>query len=677
MAVLPMLKVSIYGFKKDRKQILEALQRQGILDAKDIDLNKEGITKLNTSAQENTFSKAIALFENAISVLETVSPENKSAFESLNGKKELSLKDYYTFVSETDVITAEANKVLQLSKKITDLKLESARLESQKKGIEPWLNLDVPMNFKGTKKTAVLIGKFSESVTFEKIMSDYNKEIENQGLKKESYPIEAEIVSSDESQTCVIIFCKKDAKEKVESVLRLTGFSAPQGMFSKAPSEALCETEQKQSEINELIIKSEKELKKMVGMRNAFKFMIDYYIMRLEKYQVLSMVNQMKKVFCITGYIPEKTAEDLEIEFTKKYSVAVEFEVPEDEDQPPVLLKNNGFAEPCEGVLETFSLPAKGEIDPTFVMSIFYYILFGLMLSDCAYGIIMVLVCAFTLWKFKNMDTGLKKALKMYLYCGISTAFWGAMFGSFFGDAVQVISSTYFGKEIVFKPLWFEPIKDPMKMLIFSFSLGIIHLFAGLGMKFYQNIKHRQYKDAIYDTVFWYLLVGGGICALLSTDMFVEMANLPFKISPFGARLAAIAAGIGAVGIVLTDGRSSKNSAIRLAKGLYGLYNVTGYLSDILSYSRLLALGLATGVIAQVFNKMGSMLGSGPIGFILFMLVFVVGHTLNIGINLLGAYVHTNRLQFVEFFGKFYEGGGEKYAPFSAKTKYYKIREDV
>jgi len=346
MAVLPMLKVSIYGLKKDRKQILEALQRRGVLDAKNIDLNKEGITKLNTSAQENTFSKAIALFENAISVLEAVSPENKSAFESLNGKKELSLKDYYTYVSETDVITAEANKVLQLSKKIADSKLESARLESQKKGIEPWLNLDVPMNFKGTKKIAALIGTFSESVTFEKIMSDYNKELENQGLKKESYPIEAEIVSSDDNQTCVIIFCKKDAREKVESVLRLTGFSAPQSMFSKAPSEVLLETERKQSEINELIIKSEEELKKMAGMRNAFKFMIDYYIMRLEKYQVLSMVNQMKKVFCITGYIPEKMAKDLEAEFTKKYSAAVEFEVPKDEDQPPVLLKNNGYAEP-------------------------------------------------------------------------------------------------------------------------------------------------------------------------------------------------------------------------------------------------------------------------------------------------------------------------------------------
>ena len=140
--------------------------------------------------------------------------------------------------------------------------------------------------------------------------------------------------------------------------------------------------------------------------------------------------------------------------------------------------------------------------------------------------------------------------------------------------------------------------------------------------------------------------------------------------------MAAVFAAIGAVGIVFTAGRESRSPFKRLLKGLYGLYNISGYLSDILSYSRLLALGLATGVIASVFNQMGSMAGGGVAGAIVFILVFLIGHTLNIGINVLGAYVHTNRLQYVEFFGKFFEGGGRKFNPFSAKTKYYKIREE-
>ena len=132
----------------------------------------------------------------------------------------------------------------------------------------------------------------------------------------------------------------------------------------------------------------------------------------------------------------------------------------------------------------------------------------------------------------------------------------------------------------------------------------------------------------------------------------------------------------GAVLILFCSARNS-NPFKRLIKGAYNLYGVTGYLSDILSYSRLLALGLATGVVAQVFNQLGSMFGSGFVGVVVFSVVFLVGHTLNIGINALGAYVHTNRLQFVEFFGKFYEGGGRVFKPFSVNTKYYNIKENI
>ena len=158
--------------------------------------------------------------------------------------------------------------------------------------------------------------------------------------------------------------------------------------------------------------------------------------------------------------------------------------------------------------------------------------------------------------------------------------------------------------------------------------------------------------------------------------MFADMVSLGFTLPAAVGTAGAIAAGIGAVGIVLTAGRESRSPFKRLLKGLYGLYGVSGYLSDILSYSRLLALGLATGVIASVFNQMGAMLGNSPAGVAVFVLAFLVGHTLNLGINVLGAYVHTNRLQFVEFFGKFFEGGSRKFNPFSAKTKYFKITEE-
>ena len=155
------------------------------------------------------------------------------------------------------------------------------------------------------------------------------------------------------------------------------------------------------------------------------------------------------------------------------------------------------------------------------------------------------------------------------------------------------------------------------------------------------------------------------------------MLGLTFTLPAVAGTVAAYAAAIGFVGIVLTSGRESKNWVKRILKGLYGAYGVSSYLSDILSYSRLLALGLATSVISTVFNKMGSMMGGSIPGAIIFILVFLIGHSLNLAINALGAYVHTNRLQYVEFFGKFYEGGGRKFEPFAVHTKYYKVKEDI
>ena len=133
---------------------------------------------------------------------------------------------------------------------------------------------------------------------------------------------------------------------------------------------------------------------------------------------------------------------------------------------------------------------------------------------------------------------------------------------------------------------------------------------------------------------------------------------------------------VGALGILVMSARDKKNPLLRLALGAYDLYNITGWVSDVLSYSRLLALGLATGVIASVINQMGSMVGNNVFGVIVFILVFCFGHLFNLAINLLGAYVHTCRLQYVEFFGKFYEGGGKAFRPFKQITKYVEIKED-
>ena len=183
--------------------------------------------------------------------------------------------------------------------------------------------------------------------------------------------------------------------------------------------------------------------------------------------------------------------------------------------------------------------------------------------------------------------------------------------------------------------------------------------------------------DFFCDVVLWFMLLIGLILMLLPSDIFASIAQTTIVFPGWLNTLAQVMAAAGAIGIVLMSGRSNKNPALRIALGAYDLYNITGWLSDVLSYSRLLALGLATGVIASVINQMGSMLPNNVIGVIFFIIIFIFGHALNLAINLLGAYVHTNRLQFVEFFGKFYEGGGRPFHPFRENTKYAEIKEET
>ena len=214
-----------------------------------------------------------------------------------------------------------------------------------------------------------------------------------------------------------------------------------------------------------------------------------------------------------------------------------------------------------------------------------------------------------------------------------------------------------------------------MRMLSFCFLLALIHMFVGLGVKGYIYLRDGKKMDFLYDCVFWYVLLISCIVWLLTVPSMagmLELSTLPGWLAYPAQALALVSA----IGIILTGGRESKNWFKRILKGLYALYGISGWLSDVLSYSRLLALGLATGVIATVFNSMGSMGGNTPFGIVMFIVIFTIGNVLNLAINALGAYVHTNRLTYVEFFGKFYDGGGKKFQPFTQNTKYYKVKED-
>ncbi len=670
MAVMPMQRIGIYALKSRRKPILELVQRRGVVEIHAEKAEDAVFRQTDTAPAKARFENNTSTLQAALEALDKLEPEKKSLLAPLEGRTPIPLSRYEETAGAAGKTLRAASRVNALWKKCADDRAEILRLEAQIRMLEPWSRLDVSMRTTGTASTAAFIGSFPAEYTEEALKAEIARgapEIDG---------VAVEVLSAGTQQTCAFLLCHASNGAKLEAFLRSIGFTYPADRSKKPPQARMQDLNARIEKLRAEIDGAEAEIRTYAALRGAMQYTIDYFSMRIEKYDVLGRLWQSPHVFVITGYIPAESAPALEKELTEKFEAYVELETPAEDEDVPVKLKNNAFAAPVEGVLESYSMPGRKEIDPSTLMAVFYYFLFGMMLSDAGYGLLMVIGCGVALAKFKNMEESLRKFLKMFLYCGISTVFWGAMFGSFFGDAVTVIGKTFFNVDIAIPALWFTPLNEPMRLLLFSFLIGVIHLFAGLGAQFYQLARQGLWKDAIFDVVFWYMLVGGGILYLLSMQMFADMVSLGFTLPAAVGTAGAIAAGIGAVGIVLTAGRESRSPFKRLLKGLYGLYGVSSYLSDILSYSRLLALGLATGVIASVFNQMGAMLGNSPAGVAVFVFAFLVGHTLNLGINVLGAYVHTNRLQFVEFFGKFFEGGSRKFNPFSAKTKYFKITEE-
>ncbi len=671
MAVLQMQKIHICALKSNRKQILEELQRKGVVQVDCLGEEDTVFQKMETASMRSGYEKRAQNAEAALKILEQYAPEKKGMLSSLEGKKEISVDQYYDQVKNHEGIFRTVNRILALERHIGEDRAGQVKAEMALESLTPWMSLDVPMNYRGSRTTAALIGTLPGAWTLEMVMTA----VAAQQPQMDALTIE--VLGADRDQTCIFAVCPQAEAEKLEDALRVNGFARPALQTSLTPAEYAKELEKTHDEYAQAENGAVEKLKALAGERENIRFAADYYLLRAEKYGILGTLLQSRHVFFLDGYIPSKNAEALKTKLEGKYNCQVELEEIAKDEEAPVLLQNNGFSSPTEGVVESYGLPHKGEIDPTGIMAIFYYFLFGLMLGDAGYGILMTVGCFFLLKKYPDMAKGMKQMMTLFLYCGISTAFWGVMFGSYFGDVVPIVAETFFHKSVTIPALWFVPLDDPMRLLMYSFLFGLIHLFAGLGIKGYMLLKEHKAMDFFCSVGLWYMLLIGLILMLLPTDIFASMAGVSIVFPSWLSMLSKVLSIVGALGIVFMSAREQKNIGLRIALGAYDLYGATSWLSDVLSYSRLLALGLATGVIASVINTMGAMLGSGIIGAIGFTVVFLVGHTLNLAINLLGAYVHTNRLQFVEFFGKFYEGGGRAFTPFcAATTKYIKFKEE-
>lgn len=671
MAVLKMQRITVCALKKDRKAILEKLQSMGVLQVDPVLENDSDFKTMDTAGQRMGFEKAAAAVDQALDILDKYVPEKKSVFAALEGRKVITAKTEAQVREKRRELLRTARQISELDRERAEQNSLIAKLENNIESLEPWMNLDVPVKTQSTRRTVLMPGTMPGGTTQEEIYEILAEKA------PQAEGADIHIVSSEPGMVYLTVLCMKEDARDVEDALRSAGFARPSHIWDDAPVQEKQELLEQIQDCRKKISQIKEQISTLAREREPLKIVADYYRVRADKYAVLGELPQSHRTFAISGYIPRCEADYVAGDLLERYDCAVDVEELREDEEAPVILKNNPFSANMEGIVESYGLPHKGEIDPTTIMSFFYIFFFGMMLSDAAYGALVALICGILVRKFPGMSQGMKKSLKLFFYCGLSTLVWGILFGGYFGNIVDIVSEKFFGHTVTVPALWFIPLDDPMKLLVYSLLFGVIHLFVGLGIKGYLCLKDKKYMDFFCDVVLWFMLLTGLILMLLPSDIFASIAQTEIVFPPVLNRTAQILAAAGAAGIVLMSGRGHKNPALRLALGAYDLYNITGWLSDVLSYSRLLALGLATGVIASVINQMGSMLPDNLIGVVFFVLIFLVGHAMNLAINLLGAYVHTNRLQFVEFFGKFYEGGGRPFTPFKENTKYTEVKEET
>ena len=623
---------------------------------------------------------------NALAVLEKRRPEKKPLTAMLEPRVTLTDEAFAEKQAEEAATLEACRELLALEREYGELAADTVRRRTLIDQTEPWIEADVPLLDGHTARTAYFIGSFPGDKDREALLS-----LLAQALP-ETECVETRTLFRQPEATGAVVYCLREEADAVNRALGSLGFQRAPDCQDEIPRDYIAEHRAAIERNEARLARIDERFSELAEDRRKIEFLLDDLALRRDRAAAGEKLPQTGRVFSLEGYVPERKAARIAETLAKRFDAAAEVLEPPADADAPVLLRNNGFAAPLQNIVGQYSLPGRDDIDPTGPMAFFYYFFFGMMLSDAGYGLLIALATgAVWLKRGKTLEKNMLNNVKMFFFCGLSTLFWGAMYGSWFGDAPSVICREFLHMGEGFNPLpplWTDAVTDTMNVLIMCFILGLAHLFWGVCMKGLNDLKHGRPLDALCDTVPTFLTVIG--IAPVFFGLFVQdqiPADYPPLATFFYRTFMAVHGALNGVWqyilltgialVVLTAGRSAKNIAGRLGGGLYGVYNLfSGYLGDVLSYARLLALGMATGVIGQVMNLLGTMPKNPVIKAVSFILVFAVGHAANLAINMIGAYVHTNRLQYVEFFSKFYEGGGRPFEPLFVNTTYYKFKEE-
>ncbi len=526
------------------------------------------------------------------------------------------------------------------------LALEKTQCENRRAALEPWLEYDAPLSECGSKRTAMLLGVLPVGTD----LADLRAQMD----ETDAY---LELAGEDEHGLYVALTVVRSSLDEAESRLAANGFLKTAFPDIETTARTAYEkASERLTEIDAETFKFEDRLRDLSECLDEVEILCDIEATVVNLCVQRRKLAATKNCAVLTGWIPTD-AEERITRSLSAFECACEIEEPDENEEPPVLLRNNRWGKSFEWVLGMYSYPKYGSFDPTFIMSIFYFTIFGLMFADVGYGLILIAAC-FGGVKLLNPKKGMRNMLTMFGYCGISCVIMGVLFGGWFGDLPTAIMSaagiptdTPIAKFFA-SGLWLNPLDDPMTFLIISLGIGVVHLIAGMVVNFAVLCKKGQAAEAFCTIVpYWVLLLGLGLFLINGTvGAYVSLA--------------------GALMILLLMGYGQKSIGGRIVKGLGGLYGLINYAADLLSYCRVLALGMVAGVIAKVINMITALGNAGVIGFVFMLIVLLLGHGLNLLINILGTFVHTARLQYIEFFGKFYEDGGTPFTPALPSEEY-------
>ena len=661
MAILKMKRLRLMIARSQKDELLRALIRLGCVQFSELEDELPAAENLRR-AESDTLSirSDLAALLRAVELLGKYAPEKKpmlSAMPEVDGETLLESGS----LSEALALAGEISAAVERIRRIGS---EESRERAVIESLVPWLGLDLPLDVDGTERSSVLLGSVPIKMPLDKVREAI------EAVTEESELFE---VSADKKASYVMIVCAKEFLGDIQEALRACDFTAQS--FTGLSSSAKQCTARCNAALEKLAREKaacEASIVEKAERRDELKLAADRLDAKLAMSEAGDLALTTEDVVVMQGWVPAEKEAALE-DLLSGYDCAWECEDPPEEDYPqvPVSLKNNKITNALNMVTEMYSLPAYGTVDPNPLMAPFFILFYGLMMADIGYGLIMIAAAIVAMRKLKPRGGSLAFC-QLLLYGGIATAAMGVLTGAFFSDIPYQLVHL-FNPKSTWPGLWhlFSPEYDSELVLYGSLVLGMLHLNTGMVVSAVQKVKNGDKAGALFEEgSLWILLVGA---LLMATDMLlVKNSALHY------AAIAILA--VGGVMLLFGAGRNAKGFG-KVTAAFGCIYNTaTGWFGDVLSYSRIMALMLAGGVVGKVFNTVAIMpaqSGGVNVGTMLaFVVIFVLGHAINFALNLLGCYVHDLRLQCLEFFGKFYADGGKPFRPLKFGGKFVRAKEN-